>query len=81
MIYFLYHDPLCQLKKDDTGLLQCDAKQNDFFIFMSSGFPYLQLSGRPIINSYDDEQDASISYQAYQTSWSFTFSLEETPVA
>ena len=45
---------------------------------MSSGFPYLQLSG--IINSYD-EQDASISYQAYQTSWSFTFSLEETPVA
>ena len=40
---------------------------------------YLQLSG--IINSYDDEKDASLSYQAYQTSLSFTFSLEETPLA
>ena len=47
--------------------------------FLLLDFPYLQLSG--IINSYDDEQDASISYQAYQTSLSFTFSLEETPVA
>ena len=46
--------------------------------FLLVDFPYLQLSG--IINSYD-EQDASISYQAYQTSLSFTFSLEETPVA
>ena len=47
--------------------------------FLLVNFPYLQLSG--IINSYDDEQDALISYQAYQTSLSFTFSLEETPLA
>ena len=46
--------------------------------FLLVDFPYLQLSG---IISYDDEQDASISYQAYQTSLSFTFSPEETPVA